>query len=102
MIFFSNDHIYFLALQVLTLRTNIRNIKRVNNIDNLTDAGSFANFTATLAQDYMKSNILDDKTPMRVNSFVEGFHDSLILYAFAVAEVSKIINFQKISNNKKI
>ena len=32
--------------------------------------------------------ILEDEEEFRVNSFVEGFHDALILYAMAIDAVS--------------
>ena len=83
-----------LALQVLTLRTNIRNLKRINQkTDNKKDElaeTSFANFTSSLEVEYQKMGLLNDGQPLRVNSFVEGFHDSLILYAFAIDAVSTL------------
>ena len=83
-----------LALQVLTLRTNIRNLKRINQkTDNKKDElaeTSFANFTSSLEVEYQKMGLLSDGQPLRVNSFVEGFHDSLILYAFAIDAVSTL------------
>ena len=83
-----------LALQVLTLRTNIRNLKRINQkSDNKKDElaeTSFANFTSSLEVEYQKLGLLSDGQPLRVNSFVEGFHDSLILYAFAIDAVSTL------------
>lgn len=93
-IMFKINNFPYLALQVLTLRTNIRNLKRLNgkpSKDDSEESGTFANFTATLAQEYFKTNLLYENQSLRVNSFVEGFHDSLILYAFAIDAVS-IVN----------
>ena len=78
----------------MTLRTNIRNSRRLNGkvkSDGIDKQNTFENFTATLAAEYLKSNLLYENQSLRVNSFVEGFHDSLILYAFAINAVSNFI-----------
>ena len=53
--------------------------------------GSFANFSRNVSEAYVQSGLLSNPELFRVNSFVEGFHDALILFALAVDVVRKII-----------
>ncbi len=49
--------------------------------------GQFEHFSQSMAEDYRKMGILEDNEEFRVNSFVEGFHDAMILYAMAIDAV---------------
>ena len=44
--------------------------------------GNFANFSRYMSREYTKSGLLSEADAFRVNSFVEGFHDALLLFAF--------------------
>ena len=46
--------------------------------------GNFANFSRYMSREYTKSGLLSEADSFRVNSFVEGFHDALLLFALAV------------------
>jgi hypothetical protein len=84
----------------VTLRTNVRNAKRTIKGDyepsSAADSsmsprqGQFEHFSQTMAEDYRKMGILEDNEEFRVNSFVEGFHDAMILYAMAIDAVCSL------------
>lgn len=79
-----------LALQVLTIKTNIQNIRKHKTIDesDVSELGTFANFSAYMSESYIRDGLIPDETAFRVNSFVEGFHDALIMYALSIDFVS--------------
>ena len=78
------------ALQVLTIKTNIQNIRKHKTIDesDVSELGTFANFSAYMSESYIRDGLIPDETAFRVNSFVEGFHDALIMYALSIDFVS--------------
>ena len=80
----------YLALQVLTIKTNIQNIRKHKTIDesDASELGTFANFSEYMSASYIRDGLIPDETAFRVNSFVEGFHDALIMYALAIDVVS--------------
>ena len=89
----SNDQ-WFSALQVLTIKTNIQNIRKHKTIDesDVSELGTFANFSAYMSESYIRDGLIPDETAFRVNSFVEGFHDALIMYALSIDFVSTILS----------
>ena len=92
---------------MLTIKTNIQNIRKHKTIDesDVSELGTFANFSAYMSESYIRDGLIPDETAFRVNSFVEGFHDALIMYALSIDFVSStlsnlapyISNFQAIS-----
>ena len=90
----SNDQ-FILALQVLTIKTNIQNIRKHKTIDesDVSELGTFANFSAYMSESYIRDGLIPDETAFRVNSFVEGFHDALIMYALSIDFVSIISSY---------
>ena len=77
---------------MLTIKTNIQNIRKHKTIDesDVSELGTFANFSAYMSESYIRDGLIPDETAFRVNSFVEGFHDALIMYALSIDFVSKI------------
>ena len=92
---------------MLTIKTNIQNIRKHKTIDesDVSELGTFANFSAYMSESYIRDGLIPDETAFRVNSFVEGFHDALIMYALSIDFVSTTLsndapnksNFQAIS-----
>ena len=89
-----------LALQVLTIKTNIQNIRKHKTIDesDVSELGTFANFSAYMSESYIRDGLIPDETAFRVNSFVEGFHDALIMYALSIDFVSVTLILDSILN----
>ena len=91
----TSNNQFILALQVLTIKTNIQNIRKHKTIDesDVSELGTFANFSAYMSESYIRDGLIPDETAFRVNSFVEGFHDALIMYALSIDFVSIISSY---------
>ena len=83
---------------MLTIKTNIQNIRKHKTIDesDVSELGTFANFSAYMSESYIRDGLIPDETAFRVNSFVEGFHDALIMYALSIDFVSIISSYSPI------
>lgn len=69
---------------MVTIKTNIQNIRKLKDESDIHEIGTFSNFSRTMSDAYVQSGLISNPDDFRVNSFVEGFHDALILFALAV------------------
>ena len=89
------------ALQVVTIKTNIQNIRKLKDDSDVHEMGTFSNFSRTMSDSYVENGLITDANDFRVNSFVEGFHDALILFALAVDAAIQQVSFSSFNPQPK-
>ena len=78
---------------MVTIKTNIQNIRKLKDESDIHELGTFSNFSRTMSDSYVQNGLISNPDDFRVNSFVEGFHDALILFALAVdAAILQVAN----------
>ena len=78
---------------MVTIKTNIQNIRKLKDDSDVHELGTFSNFSRTMSDSYVKDGLITDPNDFRVNSFVEGFHDALILFALAMESAISQVTF---------